>query len=118
MECFGLSAHGDETRGGTYSIADQVARFSKAISDGDARYLDIASLYDGSFLNGKTVLVTGGNRGLGFALCKKCCGRRCCPRFWEEALRRPEGTWMYPVLCQRLGRLKNSTTLQSQECPA
>ena len=72
MECFGLSAYGDETRGGTYSIADQVARFSRAISDGDARYLDIASLYDGGFLDGKTVLVTGGNRGLGFALCKKC----------------------------------------------
>ena len=55
MECFGLSAYGDDTRSGTYSIADQVACFSKAISDGDARYLDIASLYDGSFLNGKTV---------------------------------------------------------------
>lgn len=72
MECFGLSAYGDETRGGTYSIADQVARFSRAISDGDARYLDIASLYDGGFLDRKTVLVTGGNRGLGFALCKTC----------------------------------------------
>lgn len=62
MECFGLSAYGDETRGGTYSNADQVARFSKAISDGDARYLDIASLYDGGFLDGKTVCWLRGRR--------------------------------------------------------
>ena len=29
-----------------------------------ASYLDVASVYDGSYLKGKTVLVTGGNRGL------------------------------------------------------
>ena len=72
MQCFGVDLYKDETRGGTYSIADQVARFSKAISDGNERYLDIASVYDGSYLRGKTVLITGGNRGLGLALCKRC----------------------------------------------
>ena len=46
MQCFGVDLYKDETRGGTYSIADQVARFSKAISDGNERYLDVASVYD------------------------------------------------------------------------
>lgn len=32
------------------------------------RYLDIDTVYDGSFLKGKTALVTGGNRGLGLAI--------------------------------------------------
>ena len=41
MQCFGVDLYKDETRGGTYSIADQVARFSKAISDGNERYLDV-----------------------------------------------------------------------------
>ena len=72
MQCFGLDLYKDETRGGTYSIADQVARFSKAISDGNERYLDVASVYDGSYLKDKTVLITGGNRGLGLALCRRC----------------------------------------------
>ena len=72
MQCFGVDLYKDETRGGTYSIADQVARFSKAISDGNERYLDVASVYDGSYLKEKTVLITGGNRGLGLALCKRC----------------------------------------------
>ena len=72
MQCFGVDLYKDETRGGTYSIADQVARFSKAISDGNERYLDVASVYDGSYLKDKTVLITGGNRGLGLALCKRC----------------------------------------------
>ena len=33
MQCFGVDLYKDETRGGTYSIADQVARFSR-LSDG------------------------------------------------------------------------------------
>lgn len=50
----------DETRGGTHSIADQVARFAKAKEENNERYLNIASVYDGSSLSGKRVLVTGG----------------------------------------------------------
>ena len=61
----------DETRGGTHSIADQVARFAKAKEENNERYLNIASVYDGSSLSGKRVLVTGGNRGLGLAITKE-----------------------------------------------
>ena len=53
MQCFGVDLYKDETRGGTYSIADQVARFSKAIAGGNERYLDVASVYDGSYLKEK-----------------------------------------------------------------
>lgn len=49
-------------------MADQVARFSKAKDEKNARYLDISSVYDGGDLSGKRVLVTGGNRGLGLAI--------------------------------------------------
>jgi len=58
----------DETRGGTHSMADQIARFAKAKEEKNARFLDIASVYDGGALSGKRVLVTGGNRGLGLAI--------------------------------------------------
>lgn len=61
----------DETRGGTYSLADQVARFAKAKEDGNQRYLDISSVYNGGELSGRRVLVTGGNRGLGLAITKE-----------------------------------------------
>lgn len=61
----------DETRGGTYSLADQVKRFAKAKEENNERYLDIASVYDGGDLSGKRVLVTGGNRGLGLAITKE-----------------------------------------------
>ena len=61
----------DETRGGTYSLADQVARFAKAKEESNGRYLDIASVYDGGDLSGKRVLITGGNRGLGLAITKE-----------------------------------------------
>jgi NADPH:quinone reductase-like Zn-dependent oxidoreductase len=62
------AANFDETRGGTHSIADQVARFAKAKAENNPRYLDIDSMYDGGDLSGKRVLVTGGNRGLGLAI--------------------------------------------------
>ena len=61
----------DETRGGTYSIADQVARFANAKETNNERYLDIDSVYNGGELSGKRVLVTGGNRGLGFEITKE-----------------------------------------------
>ncbi|KAH8056106.1 short chain dehydrogenase [Aureococcus anophagefferens] len=61
----------DETRGGTHSLADQVARFAKAKKDNNARYLDITTVYDGSSLKGKRVLVTGGEQNLGLELMKE-----------------------------------------------
>ena len=60
----------DETRGGTHSLADQVARFAQAKAEKNGRYLDIASVYDGAYLKGKRVVVTGGNRGLGLEISK------------------------------------------------
>lgn len=50
-----------------YTIADQPARFAKAKAENNPRVLDIDSVYDPTYLRGKTVLVTGGNRGLGLA---------------------------------------------------
>ena len=61
----------DETRGGTYSIADQRARVAKAKEEDNQRFLDISSVYDGGDLSGKRVLVTGGNRGLGLEIAKE-----------------------------------------------
>merc|ERR1719298_366416 len=60
----------DETRGGTASLADQVARFAQAQKDDNRRYLDIASVFDGSSLKGKRVAITGGSRGLGLEIAK------------------------------------------------
>lgn len=51
-----------------YSMADQPARFARAKKEDNKRYLDITTVYDGSFLKGKRVAVTGANRGLGLAL--------------------------------------------------
>ena len=61
----------DETRGGTHSMADQVARFNKAKEENNLRYLDISTVYNGGELSGRRVLVTGGNRGLGLAITKE-----------------------------------------------
>ena len=55
----------------THSLADQTARFERAKKEGNARYLDIDTVYDGSYLKGKRVMVTGGNRGLGLAITKE-----------------------------------------------
>jgi NAD(P)-dependent dehydrogenase (short-subunit alcohol dehydrogenase family) len=62
-------AHAAEDR--VYSLADQVARFARAKEEKNERYLDISSVYDGSYLKGQRVLVTGGNRGLGLAVVKQ-----------------------------------------------
>jgi len=55
----------------TYSAADQVKRFAAAQAEENGRYLDISTVYDGSYLKGKRVLVTGGNQGLGLAIVKE-----------------------------------------------
>ena len=52
----------------TQSIADQVARFANAKETNNTRFLDIDQFFVGSAFKGKNVLVTGGNRGLGFCL--------------------------------------------------
>lgn len=73
--CFGsasptaLAAAGSEDR--VYSLADQVARFDRAKEESNERYLGIESVYDGSYLQGKRVVVTGGNRGLGLEIVKE-----------------------------------------------
>ena len=54
-----------------YSIADQQARFAAAKERKDERYLTIEKVYDGSYLEGQKVIVTGGNRGLGFEITKR-----------------------------------------------
>lgn len=54
-----------------YSLADQIARFARAKEEKNERFLDIDTVYDGSYLKGKRVLVTGGNRGLGFSIVKE-----------------------------------------------
>lgn len=54
-----------------YSIADQVARFARAKEEKNERYLNIDSVYDGSWLKGQRVLVTGANRGLGLTIIKE-----------------------------------------------
>lgn len=52
----------------TYSIPNQPLRFANAQKENNSRMLDIDSMYNPSYLNGKVVLVTGGNRGLGLAI--------------------------------------------------
>ena len=49
----------DETRGGTHSIADQVARFAKAKEENNERYLNIDSVYDGGELSIKYLTFFG-----------------------------------------------------------
>ena len=48
-----------------------MARYAAAQAEGNARYLDINAVYDGSYLQGKRVLITGGNQGLGLAITKE-----------------------------------------------
>ena len=54
-------------RGHTYNPASQ---FAQAQKDDNRRYLDIASIFDGSSLKGKRVAITGGSRGLGLEIAK------------------------------------------------
>jgi hypothetical protein len=41
-----------------FSIPDQIARFARAKEESNARYLDIASVYDGSSFKGYVTHVT------------------------------------------------------------
>jgi len=59
---------GDER---THSLADQVARFERAKAEKNHRFLDVTTVFDGSYLKGKRVLVVGANRGLGLAITKE-----------------------------------------------
>jgi len=54
-----------------YSMPDQVARYKRARDEKNDRYLDISTVFDGSYLKGKRVLLTGGNRGLGLSIAKE-----------------------------------------------
>jgi len=54
-----------------YSIPDQVKRFENAKTEKNERFLDIDSVYNGNEIMGKRILVTGGNRGLGFEIVKQ-----------------------------------------------
>lgn len=54
-----------------YSIPDQVQRFANAQADKNERYLDIDTVYNGGEIMGKRILVTGGNRGLGYEIVKQ-----------------------------------------------
>jgi len=54
-----------------YTIADQPKRFANAKLENNKRVLDIDAVYQPKYVQGKTVLVTGGNRGLGLAIAKE-----------------------------------------------
>ena len=56
--------------GDHFTMADQPARFAKGKAENNARMLT-TEYFDGSFLKGQRVLVTGGNRGIGLALVKE-----------------------------------------------
>ncbi|CEG01329.1 Short-chain dehydrogenase/reductase SDR [Ostreococcus tauri] len=58
-----------------FTLADQVKRFARAKASADARVMDIDAVYDGSYLEGTRVLVTGANRGIGLALCEELAAR-------------------------------------------
>jgi len=64
-------AEKDVRNGIEYSIADQVARFANAKATGNARYLDITTVYDGTPLKGLRILITGAEQGLGLELVKE-----------------------------------------------
>ena len=56
--------------GDHFTMPDQPARFAKGKADDNSRMLT-TDYYDGSFLKGTRVCVTGGNRGIGLALVKE-----------------------------------------------
>lgn len=64
-----IQAH--EVEPDKYTIPDQPARFAKAKAENNVRVLDLEKIYKPDFVKGKTVLVTGGNRGVGLAVTKE-----------------------------------------------
>mmetsp|Transcript_9476 Transcript_9476/g.23016 ORF Transcript_9476/g.23016 Transcript_9476/m.23016 type:complete len:330 (+) Transcript_9476:158-1147(+) len=54
-----------------YSTPDQVQRFATAQAENNERFLNIDSVYNGGEIMGKRILVTGGNRGLGYEIVKQ-----------------------------------------------
>mmetsp|Transcript_15328 Transcript_15328/g.42531 ORF Transcript_15328/g.42531 Transcript_15328/m.42531 type:complete len:330 (+) Transcript_15328:100-1089(+) len=54
-----------------YSVPDQVQRFATAQAENNERFLNIDSVYNGGEIMGKRILVTGGNRGLGYEIVKQ-----------------------------------------------
>lgn len=63
-----ILAMADEER---FTIPDQPARFARAKEQKNERYLNIDSVYEGAYLKGKRVAITGANRGIGLALAKE-----------------------------------------------
>jgi hypothetical protein len=61
-----------------YTIANQPARFARDKAANNVRVLDIDKVFEPQHLRGKTILVTGGNRGIGLALSEaaSACGAR------------------------------------------
>lgn len=55
----------------TYSVADQKLRHATAVKESNQRVLNIDEFYDGSYLKGKCILITGANRGLGLQLAEE-----------------------------------------------
>ena len=52
------------------TLTPKNTQFAQAQKDDNRRYLDIASVFDGSSLKGKRVAITGGSRGLGLEIAK------------------------------------------------
>ena len=63
-------ARAPTTRERPHSHAKKHTQFAQAQKDDNRRYLDIASVFDGSSLKGKRVAITGGSRGLGLEIAK------------------------------------------------
>ena len=53
-----------------HTLTPKNTQFAQAQKEDNRRYLDIASVFDGSSLKGKRVAITGGSRGLGLEIAK------------------------------------------------
>lgn len=54
-----------------YTIPDQPLRFARDKAANNVRVMNIDAVYNPTYARGKTVLVTGGNRGIGYAIAKE-----------------------------------------------